>query len=367
MATLINSIGFPLPHFVDNNGDALSGGKLYVYAAGTTTPKATYPTSANALAATSANPNPVIMNSRGEPYNSGNIGVYFSGTCKMVLKDSTDTTTYWTLDNIGITEGADTQVYLDINGNNILTLTAVGSAVNYLTITNNATGANPTLVPAGGDAAVGIDFKTLTTGTFNFKGNASTAAILQVYEQSTNGTNYVAVKAPSSIASNYDFVLPPVAPTSGQYLTADGSLNLQFSSLDISSFLASQSDQETGTSTTKFVSPGRQHYHQSAAKAWAVTTWSAGTPTIDTSYNIASISDDGTGLFTYTYTTAFSSANYAVFGQVMVNTGGAAGSITQWETAPSTTTSGQICTQGSSNSTSTDPATKHWFVAFGDQ
>lgn len=366
MADLINSIGFPLPHFVDNNGDALSGGKLYIYAAGTTTPKATYPTSANALASTSANPNPVIMNSRGEPDNSGNIGVYWKGICKMVLKDTTDTVTYWTLDNVGNTEGADTQVYLDANGNNILTLTAVTSAVNYITLTNNATGANPTIVPAGGDAAVGIDFKTLTTGTFNFKGNASAAASIQVYEQSTNGTNYVAVKAPASIGSNYDFVLPSSAPTSGQYLTADGSLNLQFSNLDISSFLATQSDQETGTSTTTFVSPGRQHFHKGHPKAWAATTWSAGTPTIDASYNIASISDDGTGLFTYTYTTALSSANCAVFGQAMDNSGGSAGTMTQWESAPTTTTSGQISTQGSANATSTDPRTKHWFMVLGD-
>ncbi len=52
------------PHFIqffDDNGDPLSGGKLYTYAAGTTTPKATYTTSA----ATVANANPIVLDSAG--------------------------------------------------------------------------------------------------------------------------------------------------------------------------------------------------------------------------------------------------------------------------------------------------------------
>ena len=41
------------------------------------------------------------------------------------------------------------------------------------------------------------------------------------------------------------------------------------------------------------VTPGRQHFHPSAAKAWAKISVSGGTPNLDAGYNIASISDDG--------------------------------------------------------------------------
>jgi len=47
--------------FFDNNGVPLSGGKIYTYAAGTTTPLATYTTPAGNI----ANSNPIILNSAG--------------------------------------------------------------------------------------------------------------------------------------------------------------------------------------------------------------------------------------------------------------------------------------------------------------
>lgn len=53
-----------VPHFIqffDDNGDPLANGKLYTYAAGTTTPKATYTTAA----ATVANANPIVLDSAG--------------------------------------------------------------------------------------------------------------------------------------------------------------------------------------------------------------------------------------------------------------------------------------------------------------
>ena len=47
--------------FFDNDGAALSGGKVYTYAAGTLTPKATYTTEAGTV----ANANPIILDSAG--------------------------------------------------------------------------------------------------------------------------------------------------------------------------------------------------------------------------------------------------------------------------------------------------------------
>lgn len=77
---------------------------------------------------------------------------------------------------------------------------------------------------------------------------------------------------------------------------------------------ATQAEQETGTSTTTAVSPGRQQYHPSAAKAWANVSYSGGTPSASGSYNISSLTDTGTGNYTANYTVAMSSAACAGVG-----------------------------------------------------
>jgi cytoskeletal protein CcmA (bactofilin family) len=89
---------------------------------------------------------------------------------------------------------------------------------------------------------------------------------------------------------------------------------------------ASQAQQETGSVTTVYVTPGRQQYHPSAAKAWLLMTVAGGTPTVLGSYNVSSLTDNGTGDFTANFTSAFSAANiYSGVGAVVLNT---VGSIT---------------------------------------
>jgi hypothetical protein len=61
MAVYLSPIGGAGWQFFDNNGVPLAGGKLYSYAAGTTTPQATYTTSAGNVAHT----NPIVLNSAG--------------------------------------------------------------------------------------------------------------------------------------------------------------------------------------------------------------------------------------------------------------------------------------------------------------
>lgn len=73
---------------------------------------------------------------------------------------------------------------------------------------------------------------------------------------------------------------------------------------------ATQSDQETGTSTAVAVVPGVQHHHASAAKAWVYFTTVTTTSNL-ASYNISSLTDNGVGDTTINFTTSFSSANYA--------------------------------------------------------
>jgi hypothetical protein len=73
--------------FFDNNGNPLSGGKLYSYEAGTTTPQTTY-TSANG---TTAHTNPIILDSAGR-VATGEIWVTAGQNYKFVLKTSVEVT-----------------------------------------------------------------------------------------------------------------------------------------------------------------------------------------------------------------------------------------------------------------------------------
>lgn len=77
--------------FVDNNGNALAGGQLYTYQAGTSTPAATYTDSTGVT----PNTNPVILNARGE----ANVWVSPSQAYKFVLYDSLNNL-IWSVDNI---------------------------------------------------------------------------------------------------------------------------------------------------------------------------------------------------------------------------------------------------------------------------
>lgn len=74
---------------------------------------------------------------------------------------------------------------------------------------------------------------------------------------------------------------------------------------------ASQATMEAATDTSDFVTAGRTQYHPGVAKVWC--TWNS-SGTISDSYNVDSITDNGTGDFTVNITTDFSSADYCVTG-----------------------------------------------------
>src|SRR3990167_5819252 len=75
--------------------------------------------------------------------------------------------------------------------------------------------------------------------------------------------------------------------------------------------VATQANQETGTATDLLVSPGRQHFHPSAPKAWGLVTHPT---TISASYPAAGVSNTNptTGTYVVTHGRTFSSVNYAV-------------------------------------------------------
>lgn len=79
----------------------------------------------------------------------------------------------------------------------------------------------------------------------------------------------------------------------------------------ITNSAAAQADQEAASSSTKFVTPAVQHFHPGHPKCWAYITASTGTPVLQTSYNITSITDTAQGRCTVTIATDFSSTNWA--------------------------------------------------------
>tara|TARA_R110002126_G_scaffold158379_1_gene305781 strand:- start:148 stop:627 length:480 start_codon:yes stop_codon:yes gene_type:complete len=102
----------PKMQFFDANGAPLAGGKLYTYAAGTSTPLATY---TDATGQT-ANANPVIADSRGE------MSVWLDGSLyKFILKSATDTT-IWTVDNISANASAQSTAVTATQGQTAVTV-----------------------------------------------------------------------------------------------------------------------------------------------------------------------------------------------------------------------------------------------------
>lgn len=76
--------------------------------------------------------------------------------------------------------------------------------------------------------------------------------------------------------------------------------------------LADAAEMEAATDTTRAVTAGLQHRHPGACKAWGMATVAANVPTLQASYGVSSITDSATGQIQFTWTTAFSSANYAI-------------------------------------------------------
>jgi hypothetical protein len=115
--------------FFSDAGVPLVGGKVYTYAAGTSTPLATFQDSTGLV----SNTNPIILDSRGE----ANIWLSPSLAYKFILKDSNEVP-IWTVDNIN----------LGINFANVI---ITGGTINGVTIGNitPGSGAFTTLSASG--------------------------------------------------------------------------------------------------------------------------------------------------------------------------------------------------------------------------
>ncbi len=83
MTVFISALGGAAAQFFDSSGNPLTGGLLYSYAAGTTTPQATFTSSAGSTAHT----NPIVLDAAGR-VSSGEIWLSDGLSYKFVLRDS---------------------------------------------------------------------------------------------------------------------------------------------------------------------------------------------------------------------------------------------------------------------------------------
>jgi hypothetical protein len=184
---------------------------------------------------------------------------------------------------------------------------------------------------------------TVTANTIKASGTSSSQGEVQFFEDTDNGTNYVAIKAPASIASNVTWTLPNADGTADQVLKTDGSGVLGWVTAGGASNLGD------GSATTPSVNfsadtntgvyrPGDDRLgfatngalvgefdgtnlkfnsgYGSVATAYGCRAWvnfnGTGTVAIRANGNVTSITDNGTGDYTVNFTTAMPDADYVV-------------------------------------------------------
>jgi len=179
--------------FFDNNGNPLTGGKLWSYQAGTTTPQTTYTNAAGTIAHT----NPIILDSAGR-VATGEIWVTAGSNYKFVLMTSTDVTLA-TWDNItgvngtGIATSAEYVSYAPDIGSLLYPLAPLTAkdALDELSNSDNGSAYVGFKRTNGGVAQTVDDKLTQTVSVFDFMTAAEIAAVQGSTFPTVNVTNAV--------------------------------------------------------------------------------------------------------------------------------------------------------------------------------
>ena len=127
----------------------------------------------------------------------------------------------------------------------------------------------------------------------------------------TLGTTNAAGAAITAVSSNstllvFDTTLPAAT---GSAAAGSATVAPRRDHVHASTIAATKAEEEAGTSTAAYTSPGNQQAHDSAAKAWARVA-SDGT-LASPSYNTNSITHPSTGYYYHVFETDFDDANFA--------------------------------------------------------
>ena len=94
-----------------------------------------------------------------------------------------------------------------------------------------------------------LDGTTPSPANFKVGNGSSTGGSLQLFEDTDNGTNFVALKAPNAVTSDTTFTLPDGDGSSGQFIRTNGSGQLEFATVVSSLSLAADSGSNDSFST----------------------------------------------------------------------------------------------------------------------
>lgn len=323
------------PYFIvqemDDNGEPLAGGKLYTYAAGTSTPKVTYTDSTQST----ANANPIILDA------SGRADVWLdTGAYKFVLTDSSDVEIK-TVDNISgeaensFAGGYDTvstnTIVTDTYQNNVIECTAAltlsleaaaTSGEGFVFTVYNSSAGNVIIDPDGAEQINGATTLTVAAGRSvlvvctgsAWSGLFLSAAVGTIASQDANN---VAITGGTISGVGISSLSSDLAIADGG--TGAGTASAAFTNLKQNATtsatgvveLATAAEVESETAS-KVPTADVLFNHPGIAKA-ACKADGTSTPSFDWEYNFNTITRSSTGVYDFTMDVTFASASdYAV-------------------------------------------------------
>jgi hypothetical protein len=189
MAVNLSPVGGVAAQFFTNTGAVLTGGKLYTYLAGTTTPTTTYTTSAGSVART----NPIVLDAAGRVPDGGEIWLTVGIIYKFVLTDSNDVL-IGTYDNVS---------------------SALNTDSSLVTYTPAGTGAVTTTVQAKLRQTVNVaDFGAVCDGTTD-----DTAAVQLAINYCLSNHKDLLVQGRCRLTASLNINKPVDDPTYDEYFT----------------------------------------------------------------------------------------------------------------------------------------------------
>jgi len=119
--------------------------------------------------------------------------------------------------------------------------------------------------------------------------------------------------------------------------------------------LATKAEAEAGTDSARVAALDQLKHHRGVAKAWVQFTLETGSPVINDSYNVSSITDLGSSGFEVNFTTPFANADYCYVASAQWNTDSvAAGGVSRKASDAKTTTKIQMRAVNTTNGADTD-------------
>ena len=170
----------------------------------------------------------MILNVTGTPGVSRNIIAPSSSKSYIVKNGSDGAIVVKGSATTGVTIGVNQEAFVFWNGSDFELVGLVGPSGSTDNAFARYDGTSGKVLQNASGATLDDTGSASFTGSVAVAGTASAAADVKLYEDTDNGTNYVALKAPASVASNLTLTLPSADGTSGQVIQTDGSGNLSF-------------------------------------------------------------------------------------------------------------------------------------------